>query len=141
VLISTASSDITSVKADITAKFSQLQENNDKLQESLRAEANAESERLIQRMDQQGQQLRKETSAKLDGEARRLTTLMGRVQQETEAEFVAVKEQLKIVTTGFESRVEQGATRNKEVVEDLANQLVDHRDEVDNTRKARPGNE
>jgi phage shock protein A len=68
----------------------------------------------------------------LDTEARRLTNLLGRVQRETEAELVAVKEQLKIVTTGFESTVEQSTTRTKEVVEKLANQLVDHRAEVDN---------
>jgi hypothetical protein len=125
--------DITSVKADIIARFTQLQDANIKFQESLRAEAKAESEKLIQRIDQQGQQLRKEISAKLDAEARRLNNLVGGVQQETEAELVAVKEQLKTVTTGFESRVEQSKTRTKEVFEDLDNQLVDHRAEVDNS--------
>jgi RNase H-fold protein (predicted Holliday junction resolvase) len=56
---------------------------------------------------------------------------VGRVQKETEAELVAVNEQLKVVTTGFETLVEQSSTRTKEVIDELANQLVDHRAEVD----------
>jgi hypothetical protein len=46
---------------------------------------------------------------------------------------VAVKEQIKIVTTGFESTVEQNTTHTKAIVEELANQLADNRPEVNNT--------
>jgi hypothetical protein len=131
--LSSVKADITSVKADISARISQLQDANTKFQENLRAEAKAENEKLIKRIEQQGQQIRKETTANLDAEARRLTNLVGRVQKETEAELVAVKEQIQIVTTGFESTVEQNTTHTKAVVEELANQLVDHRAEVNNT--------
>jgi chromosome segregation ATPase len=128
--ISGVKSDISSVKADLSARISQLQDANVKFQETFRAESKAESEKLAKRIEQQGPQIRQETSANLDAEARRLINLVGRVQKETEAELVAVKEQIQVVTTGFEFTVEQNTTHTKAVVE-LANQLVDHRAEVD----------
>jgi UDP-galactopyranose mutase len=69
--------------------------------------------------------LENECSAKLDSEARRLTNLVGQVQKETEAEFVAVKEQLQIVSTGFETRLEQSVTRTRGMIDELANQQAE----------------
>jgi hypothetical protein len=128
--IGNVSAELSSVKADLSARISQLQEANSKFQESLRAEAKAESEKLAKRIEQQGQQIRQETSANLDTEARRLTNLVSQVRKETEAELVAVKEQIQIITTGFESTVEQNTNHTKTIVEELANQIVDHRVEV-----------
>jgi hypothetical protein len=124
------SAELTSVKDDLSASISQLQEANSKFYESLRAEAKSESEKISQRIEQQGHQIRKETSANLDAEARRLTNLVGRVRKETEAELVAVKEQIQMISTGFESTVDQNTTHTKAVVEELANQIVEHRAEV-----------
>jgi hypothetical protein len=45
--LSSVKADTTSVKADISAKFSQLQDANAKFQENLRAKTKAENEKLI----------------------------------------------------------------------------------------------
>jgi hypothetical protein len=129
--ISNVSAEISSVKADLTTKLNQLQEANLKFQVDLRAETKAESEKLIKRIDQQNMQAKKELSAKLDTEARRLTNLVGQVQKETELELVAVRNQLQSVSSVFETKLEQNGTRTQDSVNELADQLVDHRAEVE----------
>jgi hypothetical protein len=129
----TVKADLSSVKDDISSKFSQLQEANVKFQEKLRSETKAENEKLAKRFELQSQQSNKEFSAKLDSEARRLTNLVGQVQKETESEIVAMKKQLQEVNTGFETRLDQSSTRTQDIIDELANQMVDHRSEVQAT--------
>jgi hypothetical protein len=130
--LSGVKADLSSVKAD-SSKFIQLQEANIKFQEKLRAETKAENEKLAKRIEQQSQQSNKEFAAKLDSEARRLTNLAGQVEKETESELVAMKKQLQVVNMGFESRLEQSSACTQSTVDELANQIVDHRSEVEAT--------
>jgi glycerate-2-kinase len=99
-----------------------IQQNNNKLQESVRADlaANqesikaeinsirndikAENGKLIKRFELQSQEAKKEFTTKLDSEARRVTNLVGQVRKEIEAELLAVKEQIK-VRGAFNSKV------------------------------------
>jgi predicted nucleic acid-binding Zn-ribbon protein len=46
---------------------------------------------------------------------------------------VAVKKQLQIVNTGFETKLKQSSTRIEGIIDELANQMVDHRSEVETT--------
>jgi hypothetical protein len=55
------------------------------------------------------------------------------VQKETESELLAVKRQIKVVSTGFETRLEQSNADTQGIIYKLASQMVDHRSEVDAT--------
>jgi hypothetical protein len=124
---------LSSVKANISSKFSQLHEANTKYQENLRAKTKAGNEKLIKSFELQSQQSNKEFLAWLDSESRRLTNLVGQVQKETESELVAVKRQLQVVSTGFETRLEQSSTHTQGIINELASQMVDHRSGVEAT--------
>jgi hypothetical protein len=122
-----------SVRADLTSRISQSQEANEKFQEILRAETKTKNEKLIKRFELKNQQTNKEFLARLDSESRRLSNLLGQVQKETESELVAVKRQLQVINTGFETTLEQSSTHTQGIIDELASQMVDHRSKVEAT--------
>jgi hypothetical protein len=61
-----AKADLSSVKNDISSTIGQLQENNAKFLENLRAEIKSENDKLIKRFELQAQKANKELSGRPD---------------------------------------------------------------------------
>jgi uncharacterized coiled-coil protein SlyX len=85
----------------------------------------------MKRFELQSQEAKKEFSAKLDSEAWRLTNLVGQVQKGTESELLAVKRQIQVVSTEFETRFGQANANTQGIIDELSRQVVDHRSEVE----------
>jgi hypothetical protein len=120
-----------SIRADINARISQLEESNTRFQEGLRAELRAENERLIKKFEVENQKLNKELSAKLESESKRLTELVGQVQQNTEAEFTAVKSQIEVVSTNFDAKLAQASSLSQDNTDRLSSLVIANRSEVE----------
>jgi uncharacterized protein YukE len=83
---------------------------------------------LLERFDQQTQQLREEFNGKLDAESRRVTNLVNQVQNDATSKLVAVKKQLQSISTELDSRLGQFQVTTQVVINELADQLQEHRD-------------
>jgi hypothetical protein len=60
-----------------------------------------------------------------------VTSLVSQVQKETETQLLAVKKQIIGISTDFTSKLEQASTDTQLVVNELADQMAEHRSEVD----------
>jgi hypothetical protein len=130
--------DITNVRTDISARImqleesnAQLRESNTKFQEGLRAELKADYEKLIGKLEQQSNKSNKELSAKLESESRRLTKLVGQVRQETEVELIAVRSQIDVVSSSFETKLAQAHSQAQDKVDRLSSQIITNKAEVE----------
>jgi hypothetical protein len=98
---------------------------------SIKSDLKAENEKLILRFEKQSQNDRKEFAAKLESESRRLASLVEKVQRETESELVAVKKQIQVIGTEFESKIGQSETNTQILINELTDKMSDYRSEID----------
>ena len=136
-----------SVRADLGSHREEIQESvrselsshREEIQASVRADMSqvrsdirAENEKLLQSFEAQTREIRKEVDNKLESEARRVSQLVSQVQTETASELVAVKQQLQSISSEFDSRLDQANASTQLVINELADQMQEHRSEMSN---------
>jgi hypothetical protein len=98
----------------------------------IRKDIQTENESLVKKFDAQNKQTKRELSEKLEAESRRFHGLVSQVQKETESELVGVKKQLQAVNSDFEAKILEASNATQNSVDRLANQVNEHRSEVNN---------
>jgi hypothetical protein len=91
---------------------------NSQLQESVRADIKSETEKLIKRFELENQRLSKEFSERLHSKVKKCTHLISQVQKDTEAELVAVKKNIQVVSAGLEDRLDQHNSQTNSILDD-----------------------
>jgi hypothetical protein len=130
-------SDLSIHREDIQAQFTSVKADLSANQESVRAELHSNQtkleqlqERLLQSFEARTQELRTVLNSRLESVAGRVSHLVTQVQTEKASELVAFKRQLQSLGNEFDSRLDQSNTSNQLVVNELADQMQEHRSEV-----------
>jgi chromosome segregation ATPase len=70
-------------------------------------------------------------SERLHTEVKKCTHLIGQVQEDTEAELVAVKRNIQVVSAGLEDRLDQHSSQTNSILDELTSTVIANKSEVD----------
>jgi hypothetical protein len=121
---------LASFKSDLLQRTATSQVSISTLQNKVKEDVRLGNEKLIKRFERENQKLSQELTKKLYSETGKFSHLLRWVQDDMESELVAVKGNLRVMSTEFDAKLGQQAKDTSHTADELASITVHNRQQV-----------